>query len=60
MCEECAKFEASSGKRMELYFAYREKRLTIHQFRAQMKDLGCDDDMIDDYLDGDADLEDIA
>jgi len=37
----------------DLYWAFKDKKISLHQFRAQMRDLGYDDDSIDIYTDGD-------
>lgn len=41
---------------IDLYYSFKEGRLSLSQFRAQMKDLGFDDDEIDIYIDGDTEL----
>lgn len=36
----------------ELYWDFKEKRISIHQFRAQMRDIGYSEQDIDLYIDG--------
>lgn len=40
-------------QRYELYLAYADRKISIHQFRAAMKDLGLTDAETDIYIDGD-------
>jgi hypothetical protein len=44
--------EEDDTHRFDLFFAYKDKKISIHQFRARMKDLGYTDDDVDMYLDG--------
>jgi hypothetical protein len=41
----------------ELLFQFSEKEISIHQVRAQLKDLGWTDDEVDSALDGEEDDE---
>jgi len=45
--------EQKRSKRRELYFAMKGGKLSLSQFKAQMKDLGYSDWEIDLYIDGD-------